>query len=300
MQTNAEIRQKIRQCNCDKANTGGFLTKAANPCFCAFIASYYVCFILELLALKMNGAMAVPDPELRLLDANAATPQKLQLLFRPSGKYAASTHFIHVRVPFNFSKLLETPAQIFQTYQTYIAKWPEPFRTQVDEVADISKSCLADKLNDFNNILAALPEYEVVSRDKRFLDLISFGMSVAALTLATFNTARISKLVTQISHNNKHLDHLVDITALHEQHFKAVDQKLDDVSSKLALLLQINKVHFAKMTDFMEQKFGTAVAISERLIRTAYSNRLSPGALQLDALVEIIKYVNEVAANSDM
>jgi hypothetical protein len=54
------------------------------------------------------------------------------------------------------------------------------------------------------------------------------------------------------------------------------------------------------MTDFMEQKFGTAVAISERLIRTAYSNRLSPGALQLDALVEIVKYVNEVAANSDM
>jgi hypothetical protein len=145
-----------------------------------------------------------------------------------------------------------------------------------------------------------LPEYEVVSRDKRFLDLISFGMSAAALTLATFNTARISKLETQIAHNNKRLDHLVDITGLHEQHFKAVDQKLDDVSCKLALLLRINKVHFAKMTDFMEQKFGTAVAISERLIRTAYSNRLSPGALQLDALVEIVKYVNEVAANSDM
>jgi hypothetical protein len=54
------------------------------------------------------------------------------------------------------------------------------------------------------------------------------------------------------------------------------------------------------MTDFMEQKFGTAVASSERLIRTAYSNRLSPGALQLDALVEIVKYVNEVTANSDM
>jgi hypothetical protein len=51
-------------------------------------------------------------------------------------------------------------------------------------------------------------------------------MSAAALTLATFNTARISKLETQIAHNNKRLDHLVDITALHEQHFKAVDQKL--------------------------------------------------------------------------
>jgi hypothetical protein len=248
----------------------------------------------------MKGALAVPDPEPRLLDANAATPAKLQLLFCPSGKYAASTHFIHFRVPFNFSKLLETPANIFQTYHAYIDKWPEPFRTQVEEVAEISKSCLEDKLNDFSNILAALPEYEIVSRDKRFLDLISFGMSAAALTLATYNTARISKLETQIAQNNKRLDHLVDITSLHEQHFKAVDKKLDDIAEKLALVLRIDKVHFAKMTDFMEQKFSTSVAISERLIRTAYSNRLSPGALQLDALLEINHHVNEVAANSDM
>jgi hypothetical protein len=125
-------------------------------------------------------------------------------------------------------------------------------------------------------------------------------MSAAALTLATFNTAKISHLETQIAHNNKRLDHLVDITMLHKQHFKAVDKKLDDVSSKLAMLLRINKVHFAKMTDFMEQKFGTAVAISKRLIRTAYSNRLSPGALQHDALVEIVRYVNQVATNSDL
>jgi hypothetical protein len=73
----------------------------------------------------------------------------------------------------------------------------------VDKVADISRSCLADKLNDFNNILVTLPEYEVITRDKRFLNLVSFGMSAAALTLATFNTAKISHLETQIAHNNK-------------------------------------------------------------------------------------------------
>ncbi len=110
--------------------------------------------------------MAVPDPEPRLLDANKAEPAKLQLLFRPSGKYAAS----HISSTFechstfqNYSKLR---LKIFKTYHSYIDKWPEPFRTQVDKGADISKSCLADKLNDFTNILAALPEYEVVTRDK--------------------------------------------------------------------------------------------------------------------------------------
>ncbi len=60
----------------------------------------------------------------------------------------------------------------------------------------------------------------------------------------------------------------MDISNLHEQHFQAVDQKLDVVSDKLATILRINKVHFAKMTDIMEQKFGTAVAISDRLIHS--------------------------------
>jgi hypothetical protein len=76
----------------------------------------------------------------------------------------------------------------------------------------------------------------------------------------------------QIENNNKCVDHLVDITNLHQKHFKAVDQKLDDVADKLPTLIKINKVHFAKMTEFMEQKFGTAVAISEHLLHTAYNN----------------------------
>ncbi len=83
---------------------------------------------------------------------------------------------------------------IFNQYHRYIEKWPEPFCTQVEEVAEISRSCLADKLNDFNDILDALPQYKVITRDNRFLNLIALGMSAAALTLLTFNLAKISHL----------------------------------------------------------------------------------------------------------
>ena len=300
MQINAQIGAQIRQSHRNKANARGFFSKTYTPCYRTFVASYYFFFILELLVLKINPAIAVPDPAPTLLDSNFVEPPNLQLLFRPSGKYAASTHFIHIRVPFNFSQLLATPDNIFFQYHNYIELWPEPFRTQVEEIAEISRSCIADKLNDFIDILDALPQNEVITRDKRFLDLIALGMSTAALTLSTFNSAKISKLETQIASSNKRIDHLVDITSLHEKHFKAVDQKLDDVADKVALMLKVNKVHFAKMTDFMEQKFGTAVAISERLIHTAYNNKLSPGALHHEALLEIVKYVNEIAANSEL
>jgi hypothetical protein len=88
--------------------------------------------------------------------------------------------------------------------------------------------------------------------------------------------------------------------ALHENHYRAIDKKIDDVADKLATLIHINKVHFTKMTDFTEQKFGTSVTISECLIHTANGNQLSPGALHNEALLKIIKYVNEVAQNSNL
>jgi hypothetical protein len=50
----------------------------------------------------------------------------------------------------------------------------------------------------------------------------------------------------------------------------------------------------------MEQKFGKAVDISERLIHTDYSNRFSPGALHHEVLLEIVKYVNKIADNSKL
>jgi hypothetical protein len=71
---------------------------------------------MELLVLKIKVANAVPDPAPSLLDSNFVEPANLQLLFRPSGKYAASTHFIHIQVPFNFSQLLATPQNIFKQY----------------------------------------------------------------------------------------------------------------------------------------------------------------------------------------
>ncbi len=104
-------------------------------------------------------------------------------------------------------------------------------------MAEISRACIEDKVNDFIDVLDALPKYEVITRDIQFLDLVALGMSTAALTLSTFNSARISMLEMQIASNNKRVDHLVDITSLHEQHFKAVDRKLDDISDKLALML---------------------------------------------------------------
>jgi len=113
MQVNAEIRAKIRKSHRNKAGPRGFFTKACSPCYHTFFPRYNIIFILEILAVKMSRANAVPDPAPTLLDSYFVKPSNLQLLFWPFGKYAASTHFIHIRVPFNFLQLLTTPMNTF-------------------------------------------------------------------------------------------------------------------------------------------------------------------------------------------
>jgi hypothetical protein len=95
-------------------------------------------------------------------------------------------------------------------------------------------------------MLYALPAHKIITQEKRFLDLIALGMSAASLTLSAINTAKISALEKKIALNNKRLDHLVYITYLHIQHFKVVDQKLDDIAKQLAVLISVNKAHSLK------------------------------------------------------
>ncbi len=58
--------------------------------------------------------------------------------------------------------------------------------------------------------------------------------------------------------------------------------------------INLNKVHFVKITGLMNQKFAAAVAISEQLIHTAYNHHLAAGALHQEALLKINTYINKV------
>ncbi len=139
------------------------------------------------------------------------------------------------------------------------------------QVVEVSHSCIMDKVNDFIDLLDTLLRHTTGTRTKQQFELVTFGIATTRLTLDTYNMVQISKLENKIAANEK-VDHLVDITNLREQQFKAVNQKLD-ISNSLATMLPINKVHFANIKDLLEQKFAAVVTILERLIHTAYGHR---------------------------
>jgi hypothetical protein len=81
MQNDAQICVQLRQSNHNKTGARYFFSKAYTPCYCTFVTSYYVFFIMELLVLKIDVTNAVLDPAPSLLDSNFVEPANPQLLF---------------------------------------------------------------------------------------------------------------------------------------------------------------------------------------------------------------------------
>ncbi len=125
-------------------------------------------------------------------------------------------------------------------------------------------------------------------------------MVTTRLTLATYNAVQITKLEDQVNMQDQKLDHLINITKLHEAHFKAVDEKVDKISNSLANLIKVDKTHFMKFTNYTEQQFTATMAILELLIQTTYNHRLSPGALHHNAFVTFVDYTNKLTTDSDL
>jgi hypothetical protein len=70
-------------------------------------------------------------------------------------------------VPFNFTDLLDTPERIYTHHKKYVCIWPEPFKKEMKQIIEVSCECLTDRINDFIDILDALPHHTTVTPTKR-------------------------------------------------------------------------------------------------------------------------------------
>jgi len=79
MQGSAKIGSKNSKSHSQKTRPVGFLTKAAKRCYFTSIPAAFIFFSLEILALKITPAGAVPDLELTLQDSKYTEPTNFRL-----------------------------------------------------------------------------------------------------------------------------------------------------------------------------------------------------------------------------
>jgi hypothetical protein len=99
-------------------------------------------------------------------------------------------------------------------------------------------------VNHFNDLLDTSPCHNPQTCTKWQFNIITFRVAMADLTLATANAVQISKLEDKI--NCQKVNHLIDITNLHEQLSKGVDDKIDKISQQVANLIHVNRATSSK------------------------------------------------------
>jgi hypothetical protein len=162
-------------------------------------------FILYVL-LKMSSGSTVPDPDPELINAQNFNFAKPKLFFKNIRKYAATSTYIHVRIPFNFTMFFNTKQAIAGVYEQLLDKHKEPFKFITKSVTDLSLAIIEGSLEDFRDIIKALPrkmEVSMLGRPKRF---IAIGISIAAMA---FNMIRITQL------NKEKTNLILDMVHLH-------------------------------------------------------------------------------------
>jgi len=103
------IETKSYSCH-HKARSRCFLTKERQqwrwPCRIDFsVTAVNTLFILAFFIQMHYSGADTKQPI--LIDSTFSQPSRLQLRFCPMGKYAASTYTSHIRIPFNYSSLMD-------------------------------------------------------------------------------------------------------------------------------------------------------------------------------------------------
>jgi len=187
--------------------------------------------------LKMSQGQQLPDPDPELINAKSLDFAKPKLFFNNIGRYAATSTYIHVRIPFNFSQILDTKSTIEQHYEVLVNKHEDPFKTIAKTTTDVSLLTISASIEDFQDVIKATQttEIDLPGRPKRF---VALGIAIAAAALSSYNAIWMMELNNKISALKSKTDLLVDVSHLHEAHLHHLEEKTDATNKLLADLLE--------------------------------------------------------------
>ncbi len=94
----------------------------------------------------MTSGTTVPDPDPELINAQNFDFAKPKLFFKNIGKYATTSTYIHVQIPFNFTTVFNTKKAIAGVYNQLLAQHDEPFKSITKSITDVSLSIIEGSL----------------------------------------------------------------------------------------------------------------------------------------------------------
>jgi hypothetical protein len=99
--------------------------------------------------LKMTNRSNIPDLDPELVNVQNFDFAKPKLFFKNIGLDAATSTYIHIRIPFNFTTIFNTKALIAEVYDKLLDQHEEAFKLITKLVTDVSLAMIKSSLEDF-------------------------------------------------------------------------------------------------------------------------------------------------------
>jgi hypothetical protein len=106
----------------------------------------------------MTSGSTVPDPDPELMNAQNFNFVEPKLFFKNIGHYAATSMYIHVQIPFNFTTVFNTKNALAKVYHKLLDQHEEPFKSITKSVMNVSLAIIEGSLEDFRDIIKPLPQ----------------------------------------------------------------------------------------------------------------------------------------------
>ena len=105
----------------------------------------------------------LPDLDPELINMKSLDFSKPKLFFKNIGRYAATSTYIHVRIPFNFTQILDSKNTIEQNYNLLLDRHKELSKTIARTTTDVSLLMISASIEDFQDVIKALPQTTEIS-----------------------------------------------------------------------------------------------------------------------------------------
>jgi len=106
---------------------------------------------------------------------------KPKLFFKHISCYAATSKYIHVQMAFNFTIVFNTQEHIAQVYSQLEDKHEGPFIAITKSLTEVSLMTIKSSLEDFHDIIKALPQMMEISMPGRPKRFIALGILIVAM-----------------------------------------------------------------------------------------------------------------------
>lgn len=221
--------------------------------------------------------------------------------FEPVGYYAVQCHYLHIRFPLPMQPILDA----FNYAKTRIPDNSHFTETIARKIRQDAVSVLNQTESQLRGLLSTLPQQHISpnNRKPRFAEALGSAVgglaAVGGIALGAWNLVKLQGLDARMNKLEKEESLLKDITQLHENHLKNLDDQIQLQDQVFQELLNSNPTELLSAYDYATMGLQRATKLATSAISHAQRHRLAPGVFPSQSLKAAVGHAKQVAEDND-